>query len=62
LLNYFALGNATADPIMMRSLLQTLKRNPEEEEWGLFEGSKCFVDGFSPYLGHLLRRYLVFVF
>jgi hypothetical protein len=46
-----AIGNAIADPIFDAELADHTDMSLKEYEWGLWEGSKAFIDGFAAILG-----------
>lgn len=55
-----AIGNAVADPVCDQELADHTDRGLKEYEWGVWEGSKSFIDGVAAILGALVVAYFGF--
>ena len=61
-----AIGNAVADPVFDAELADHTDMSLKEYEWGLWEGSKAFIDGTAAILGAFIAttfgfRVLIYV-
>jgi hypothetical protein len=48
---FTAIGNAVADPVFDAELADHTDQNLKDYEWGLWEGSKSFIDGIAAIIG-----------
>lgn len=55
-----AIGNAVADPVFDAELADHTDLSLKEYEWGLWEGSKAFIDGVAAIIGALVVASLGF--
>lgn len=55
-----AIGNAVADPVFDEELADHTDPSLREYEWGVWEGSKSFIDGVAAILGALVAMLLGF--
>ncbi len=61
-----AIGNAVADPVFDAELADHTDKNLKEYEWGVWEGSKAFIDGIAAIIGAFIAatfgfRVLIYV-
>lgn len=55
-----AIGNAVADPVFDEELAEHTDPSLREYEWGVWEGSKSFIDGVAAILGAAVAALLGF--
>ena len=55
-----AIGNAVADPVLDQEMAEHMDKGIKEFEWGIFEGSKAFVDGSAAIIGAAIASFFGF--
>ena len=55
-----AIGNAVADPVLDQEIAEHMDKGIKEFEWGIFEGSKAFVDGSAAIIGAAIASFFGF--